>query len=43
MLFIDVNTFYNPYAGGIRTYHRAKMDWFKNHPEHDYILVGPAD
>jgi len=43
MFFIDVNTFYNPYAGGIRTYHRAKMDWFKKHPEHSYMVVGPAD
>ncbi|MDR0516729.1 MAG: glycosyltransferase [Fibromonadaceae bacterium] len=42
MFFIDVNTFYNPYGGGIRTYHRAKMDWFKKHPEHDYMIVGPA-
>jgi len=43
MFFIDVNTFYNPYAGGIRTYHRAKIDWFKKHPEHSYMIVGPAD
>ena len=43
MLFVDVNTFYNPYAGGIRTYHNAKIDWFKKHPEHNYIIVGPAD
>jgi len=43
MFFVDVNTFYNPYAGGIRTYHRAKMDWFKKHPEHSYMIVGPAD
>jgi alpha-1,6-mannosyltransferase len=42
MNFIDVNTFYNPYGGGIRTYHRAKMNWFKKHPEHCYTLVGPA-
>jgi alpha-1,6-mannosyltransferase len=43
MFFVDINTFYNPYAGGIRTYHRAKMDWFKKHPEHSYMIVGPAD
>ena len=42
MLFVDLNTFYNPRAGGIRTYHQAKIDWFQRHPEHHYLLVGPS-
>jgi len=42
MYFIDINTFYNPRAGGIRTYHQAKIEWFSEHPEHHYLLVGPA-
>jgi alpha-1,6-mannosyltransferase len=41
--FLDINTFYGPKAGGIRTYHQAKMEWFSRHPEHEYILVFPAD
>lgn len=40
MIFLDVNTFYGPKAGGIRTYHQQKIAWFKEHPEHTYILVG---
>lgn len=42
MKFLDINTFYGPKAGGIRTYHSQKIEWFKNHPEHEYVLVGPA-
>ena len=42
MQFVDLNTFYNPRGGGIRTYHEAKFAWFKRHPEHQYLIVGPA-
>ncbi len=42
MRFLDVNTFYGPKAGGIRTYHHQKVEWFKAHPEHQYLLVGPG-
>jgi alpha-1,6-mannosyltransferase len=42
MIFLDINTFYSPKAGGIRTYHRAKLDYFKKHQEHRYILVCPG-
>jgi len=41
MQFVDLNTFYNPRGGGIRTYHEAKFDWFRRHPEHQYLIVGP--
>lgn len=42
MIFADINTFYAPKAGGIKTYHHAKIDWFKNHPEHQYYLIYPS-
>ncbi len=42
MIFLDVNTFWGEKAGGIKTYHLAKIEWFKRHPEHRYIIVGPA-
>lgn len=42
MIFLDINTFFSPKAGGIRTYHQAKIEWFKRHPEHRYYLVYPA-
>ncbi|MDB5050128.1 MAG: hypothetical protein JWO30_3199 [Fibrobacteres bacterium] len=42
VIFLDINTFYSPKAGGIRTYHQAKIDWFRNHPEHAYYLVYPG-
>lgn len=42
MIFLDINTFFGDKAGGIRTYHLAKINWFKEHPEHRYIIVGPG-
>lgn len=42
MRFLDLNTFYAPTGGGIRTYHNAKLAWFARHPEHDYTLVAPG-
>ncbi len=42
MKFLDINTFYGPKAGGIRTYHQAKIEWFSRHPEHDYTLAFPG-
>lgn len=42
MIFVDVNTFYGPKAGGIRTYHQQKIAWFREHPEHSYYLIGPG-
>ncbi len=37
-----MNTFYGPKAGGIRTYHHQKVEWFRKHPEHQYLLIGPG-
>jgi alpha-1,6-mannosyltransferase len=42
MVCVDINTFYAEKAGGIRTYHRAKLQWFARHPEHTYYLVYPG-
>jgi alpha-1,6-mannosyltransferase len=39
---VDINTFYGPKAGGIRTYHRAKMDWFARQSRHVYCLIYPG-
>jgi alpha-1,6-mannosyltransferase len=42
MIFLDINTFFSDRGGGIRTYHRAKIDWFQQHPEHTYYVVRPG-
>lgn len=42
MLFLDINTFFSPKAGGIRTYHRAKIEWFRKRPGIGYGLVFPG-
>jgi alpha-1,6-mannosyltransferase len=42
MIFLDINTFYGPNAGGIRTYHQAKTKYFLNHPDHSCFLVFPG-
>lgn len=42
MIFLDINTFYCPRGGGIRTYHEAKLAWFREHLEHEYVLVYPG-
>ena len=42
MIFLDINTFFSPKAGGIRTYHRAKIEWFKKHSGIGYWLVYPG-
>ena len=42
MVFLDINTFYGPKAGGIRTYHRAKLDWFAKQSGHVYCLIYPG-
>jgi alpha-1,6-mannosyltransferase len=40
--FLDINTFFSPKAGGIRTYHRAKIEWFRQRPDQAYFLVYPG-
>jgi glycosyltransferase involved in cell wall biosynthesis len=42
VIFFDINTFFSPKAGGIRTYHQAKIEWFGKHQEHAYTLVFPG-
>ncbi|MDB4950747.1 MAG: glycosyltransferase family 1 protein [Gemmatimonadetes bacterium] len=42
MIFLDVNTFFAERAGGIRTYHRAKIAWFAAQAQHTYYLVHPG-
>lgn len=42
MVFLDINTFYSPKAGGIRTYQDAKIAWFRAHPEHRYTVLFPG-
>jgi alpha-1,6-mannosyltransferase len=39
MIFFDINTFFQASDGGIRTFYGEKIEWFKKHPEHRYILV----
>lgn len=41
MIFLDINTFYYASDGGVKTFYDAKINWFKMHPEHQYILVFP--
>lgn len=42
MIFLDINTFFSPKAGGIRTYHQAKIAWFGGRSDHHYYLVSPG-
>lgn len=42
MKFLDINTFFTPKGGGIKTYHTEKIKWFKQHPEHKYIVCYPS-
>ncbi len=39
MVFCDVSPFYCDSGGGIRTYHRAKIEWFRTQARHRYVLV----
>ncbi|NMC70815.1 MAG: glycosyltransferase family 1 protein [Myxococcales bacterium] len=43
MRFCDVSSFYSDHGGGVRTYHRHKLEWFARHPEHRYVLVVPGE
>jgi alpha-1,6-mannosyltransferase len=42
MNFLDINSMYCPRGGGIRTFHHAKIEWFAQHPEHNYSFVYPG-
>jgi glycosyltransferase involved in cell wall biosynthesis len=39
----DVNNFYSPRGGGVKTYHEHKIAYFLRHPEHTYTLVYGAE
>lgn len=43
MKLLDISSFYSESGGGVRTYHNWKMDYFKHHPEHEYVLVVSSD
>ena len=38
----DLSPFYCETGGGIRTYHRARLDWFARQDRHQYVLVYPG-
>jgi alpha-1,6-mannosyltransferase len=42
VIFADINTFFAEKAGGIRTYHNAKLEWFARQRAHRYVLVCPG-
>jgi len=42
LTFCDITTFYCERGGGVRTYHRAKIDWFARQRDHRYVLVYPG-
>lgn len=42
LTFCDLSSFYGPTAGGIRTYHEAKLRWFAAQQRHRYILIHPG-
>jgi alpha-1,6-mannosyltransferase len=42
LTFLDMSTFYCRTAGGVRTYHQAKIDWFAKQHRHRYVLVVPG-
>lgn len=39
MHILDLNSFYSDLGGGVRTYTRQKMRFFRGRPEHRYTLV----
>ncbi|MCA9659832.1 MAG: glycosyltransferase, partial [Myxococcales bacterium] len=42
MRILDLNNFYSPTGGGVRTYHERKLDFFAGRPEDRYTLVLPG-
>ncbi len=42
MTFCDLSPFYCESGGGIRTYHRAKVEWFLRQDRHRYTLLYPG-
>ena len=42
MTICDLSPFYCDNGGGIRTFHRARMDWFRRQTRHRYVLIAPG-
>jgi alpha-1,6-mannosyltransferase len=42
MTICDLSPFYCEKGGGIRTYHRARIDWFTQQTRHRYVLISPG-
>lgn len=42
MVFCDIASFYAPRGGGVTTYHERKLDYFRRHPAHRYVMIAPA-
>jgi alpha-1,6-mannosyltransferase len=38
----DLSPFYCNLGGGIRTYHRARIEWFRRQTRHRYVLISPG-
>jgi alpha-1,6-mannosyltransferase len=38
----DIDSFYSPRGGGVRTYHDKKIEYFVRHSEHSYTLICPG-
>src|SRR6202011_2993139 len=38
----DLSPFYCNQGGGIRTYHRARIEWFRRQTRHRYVLISPG-
>src|SRR5215831_11759154 len=42
MTICDISPFYCEKGGGIRTFHRARLDWFARQTRHRYVLIVPG-
>lgn len=42
LTFCDLSTFYSETGGGVRTYYRAKLEWFASQRQHRYVLIHPG-
>jgi len=43
MRICDLNNFYSPTGGGVRTYHERKLDYFAGRSEDTYALIVPGE
>lgn len=43
MKILDISSFYSERGGGVKTYHAAKLKYFKNHPADEYVLLTAAE